>query len=271
MRITENKLQKIFEKAKIISQDFKNLQSMLLTFPESLLILRLSAKEGSTKFGTACGVYVQNLKEIESGKSKLGHKRVNRILTHFSNKKLDFNWNNILKTFRVFSSISRDGFFGRESLLNLKKFSLKKKRKISILGLKSTPPNTFEKTVLDILNSRNISFEWQAPILSSMDSVKMIVVDFAIPNSKSPKLFIEVTEGKMRWIKTKNAFSSLTFEKLISGHRIKRFMPEVNILLVSKLEIEPRLQSLLREVFDFVLTKETLNKLPKIISEINAN
>jgi len=277
MKLKERDLKKIFQKSKNVSNNFRDIESMLLQFPQSILILRFAAREGRKKFGKRCKISYSEMTLIEKGNEKLGTKRVRRIVEHTKNLHPDFSWNSIKKVYMQFLDYSKNGakqillenkFIRPQDLIPLEQ---KRNNLVKILKLRNMDKN--EKNIFRILNSNMIPFERQVPIENSLQSPKMIVVDFAIPSSVKPRVVIEVTSSKIKF--RKGGGDQLTtsgFRKIILGYRLKRFIPQAKLILFSSGETDEHSKGLLLEGFDFVINSNKLSDLPFMIRGIlNAN
>ena len=267
MSITLEELKSIFKESKKLSNNFSDLSKMLLSFPRSLIILRLATKQGRIKFSNNCKIFLQQVQEIEEGKRRLGIKRVERILSSTPINEDIFKWSKIKATFKIFQQIPKTGFFGKEAI-NHFNIDLELKRKVALLGLKSIPMNESEFSIFNILKNNSISFERQALLLNSLKTPKMIVIDFAIPDGKDPSIVIEVTRSKFifRTRGTLNSINSLN--KVLLGFRIKKLNENVKSVIVIGNEADEAAISLLNESFDFVIKEDEINKLPSLIGGI---
>lgn len=272
IKLTEKKLRKIYEKSKKISHNFKQISDMLLVFPEGLKIVRYAVREGIRKFGQGCSIDYKNIRRIEKGERRLGPKRINRIFRYLERKKPNFSWKYILTSYHELSKLAKEGFFGVYNSQKFVKISKEKRRETVIRVLKSLPMNKTEKMVYDILKSNNILFEREAPLNASKPSIKMIIIDFAIPSSKDPKILIEVTNGRIEYLKISDFLTQTGIGKLILGYRIKKFLPKTKLFLVSGKGIDTIAQELLLEVYDFIFVNKNVHSLPLVIKEtLNAD
>jgi len=277
MKLRERELRKIFEKSKKDSNNFRNIKKMLLEFPQSLVILRFAMQEGRKKFGEKCQISYSEMELIEKGKKRLGEKRAQRILEHIKDSNLNFNWNFIKKVYMQFLDYSKNG--AKQILLENKfirpqdLIPLEQKRNNLIKLLKLRPMDKNEQNIYRILKSNMIPFEKQVPIANSLQSSKMIVVDFVIPSSDRPKVIIEATAAKIKFRDGDgDQLTTPGFRKIILGYRLKKFLPQTKLILFSSGEVDESSKNLLLEGFDFVVNSNGLNNLPDIIKGIlNAN
>ncbi len=268
MSTDTKELKIIFEKSKMFSDKFSNLSKMLLSFPPSLIILRLAANGGRTKFSRTCKIFSWQIYEIENGTRGLGIKRVSRIVENIKNKNLQFKWSKIKSTFKIFNQIPKKGFFGKDVVKQLD-INLGIQRKISICGLKSIAMNDLEFKVFNILKSNSIQFERQALLPNSLSTSRMIVIDFAIPNGNDAQIIIEATNTRFIPMRKGLLFTPTSLSKIILGFRIKKLDENIKtIIVVGNNNADDASLGLLKEAFDFVLTKDEIDKLPNTIKGI---
>ena len=264
MSIKENELKLIYEKSKEVSNDFHDLDSMLKIFPNSLILLRFSLGLGRKNFSKICNIHPVNLRNIEKSRNKLGYFRRQKIFNSIKNRKLNFQWSHIYDSFNMLNKKSKGCPY-------FDKIPRKALQEIAIKGVKakSIENNKSEMLVKEILEKSNIKFEYQTVFL--WPSPKVCIMDFTIPNGNNPKVLIEVTNGRIEKEKCDEFLTPIGNKKLLTAFRIKKALPSVKLILIATGKLDRIAENLLSEAFDFILTKETLNKLPEIISEFNAN
>jgi len=269
IKLTEEELRKLFLECKEVSDNFKNLKEILWSIPKGLRIIRMACQEGRGTFGKSCKIRIQELRRIEEGTRRLAERRIKRILSSINNKKLDFSWWAILGAHKKFTLLSEKGRFSQSVNVTI---STRKRRENTILMLKNSRRMTdSEKVVFDLLSSAKIPFEREAPVfIPKSPNSRMIVVDFAIPSLIDPSMMIEVTEGRVEFIKKIDNFSHLGNKKLITGFRLKRLFPKTKLFLISKNKMDPITFALFSEAFDNIISMDEIDKLPEIIkSDMN--
>ena len=261
-KISEEKLKELYEITKERTNNFTEFNPQLLSeIPQSLLIFRIIIREDNRVFAKKLGSSERGYRRYESGRSKIKPKTAKKIMTKiseiFSERKIkDIGFDQILENKRVLTN-----FFGNRNLEAMMKQGLNVLAKI--------PQSEFEKEIAKLLDKHSIPFE-QCAIIDGVK--KRYNIDFIIPNSKDPKITIEVFNHTMGG-KSKNTKGKVrSIDHRFQSIKIKN--PNVKTMIIMKLTGRPILLDFVKKSLDMeilntdtMLINQEIQNLPEFLKK----
>jgi hypothetical protein len=261
-RISDEQLKELYEITKKETKDFTKFNPMLISeIPQTLLIFRIIFREDHKKFAKRVGVSERSYRRYECLEGRLRSETAKKITKHllktFSNKKIrDIGFDQLLENKRVLTN-----FFGHRNLEAMIEQGLKVLAKI--------PQTDFEKEVASLLEKHSIPFE-NCGIVAGIK--RRYNIDFVIPDTKNPKIVIEVFRhtmgGKSRNTKSKVRSIDHRFQS------IKLKNPKMRTITIMKLTGKAVLLDLIkkdlnREILntDTMLINQEIQNLPDLLKE----
>ncbi len=237
------KKEKFFENYEYIKENSNNFtdlnKEILINKPESIIVYRMILNIGQKQLCNKGNLSRGHLNAIERSKiknltEKSAKKYINIIKREFKNiKNKELNVKKLFERHKIFIKKGKiDTERARE--IRSKVESHNNVQKGLRVKSKDLPENEFEKEIFNLLKKNNIEFELH-PILKANN--KSLIADFAIPNSKNPRIIIEVKQSKSTNIKRQ--YDLMHWYAIILDHKmrsIKTQNPKIKgvIILSSK-------------------------------------
>jgi len=261
------------------TNNFKKFDSDLLeNNPRSILILRLMLNLGQKGFCGLTNLSKGYLYLMESGKLKKINKSYSKkIIPVLKNKikELDLkciNSNLLYERYILFQDYSK---LDRKRSQEIRSRVLPENNVQKGLNARNKcfPENEFEAMIMGILSKNKIEFELHSIIRAQN---KKVVVDFAIPSSKDPRIIIEVKQSRSKNIKRQ--YDLLHGYAIVLDHKIRHIKlkhPKIKSVVVLSSKYKPikKLSPFIIAEFldaDKIFIDSNLNEIVDYIKGLNS-
>jgi hypothetical protein len=261
-KISDENLKKLYEITKERTKNFTEFNyNLLLEIPQTLLVFRSIFKEDHRTFARKLGLCPKGYRSYEAARVRVKPRTAKRVTKRlpdmFDNESIrNIKFDKILENKRILSN-----FFGHRN------HAAAMRQGLNILA--KLPQTEFENEVASLLKSHSIPFDQSSVVCGLKRDYN---VDFIIPNSKDPKIIIEV------FMNTMGGKSRNTISKIRSidhrFHSIKMNSPKIKTMIIMKLTGKPILLDDTKRKYDLeildtdkMIINQEIKDLPIFLKE----